>query len=267
MSGLDLVRWRHDGWHGLIDLAAGLTPGTVLEAARGEVGRRSRHAWTRPLGGRHADFWLKVYPTPDGPRALRAWRMGEALAGAGFEVAATVLVGRRRGEGVLVTRDVGGAPLLDTITRLRGESKRELLRDLGRTVGALHADGFVHGDLVPSNVQVRDGALVLLDHDRTRRGRLLVWWGARRNLVQLGRFVVPGLRLTDRVRVLRAYAERRGLSRRARRRLARWVATKTIERRIAIDRIPPAVATRAGYGALMRSGGPHDPTVAAGDHR
>jgi hypothetical protein len=129
-------------------------------------------------------------------------------------------------------------------------------------VGALHAAGFVHGDLVPSNVVVRDGDVVLLDHDRTRRGRLLVWWGARRNLVQLGRFVVPGVGLSDRVRVLAAYAGRRGLGRRARRRLARWVAAKTIRRRVAIDRVPGGDAARAGYAALMRSGGPYDPARA-----
>jgi hypothetical protein len=262
MSDVRHVRWRHDGWHGVMDLAAGLSPGPVLEAARGDVGRRSRHAWTRALDGRLAGFWLKVYPAPGGPRARRAWTMGGALADSGFDVPEAVLVGQRRREGVLVTRDVGGRPLLDVVTSARGETKRDLLRQLGRTVAALHAGGFVHGDLVPSNVLVRDGTLVLLDHDRTRYGRLLVWWGARRNLVQLGRFVVPGLRVTDRVRVLCAYAGRRGLSPRARRRLARWVAAKTIERRIAIDRIPPSTATRAGYAALMRSGGPYDPAIA-----
>jgi hypothetical protein len=40
------------------------------------------------------------------------------------------------------------------------------------------------------------------------------------------------------------------------------VAAKTIERRIAIDRIPPSMATRAGYAAVMRSGGPYDPAIA-----
>jgi Ser/Thr protein kinase RdoA (MazF antagonist) len=148
---------------------------------------------------------------------------------------------------------------VDAIAGARGAAKHELLRTLGRAVGALHAAGFVHGDLVPSNVQLRDGAVAFLDHDRTRRGQLLVWWGARRNLVQLGRFVVAGVTSSDRARVLSAYADRRGLSRRARRRLARWVAAKVVARRIAIDRIPAAVAADAGHARLMRSGGPFDP--------
>jgi hypothetical protein len=188
--------------------------------------------------------------------------MGAALAAAGFASPDGVLVGRRGGEGVLVTRDAGGRPLMDAVATAAGAAKRELLCALGRAVGGLHTAGFVHGDLVPSNVLARDDGFVLLDHDRTRRGRLLVWWGARRNLVQLGRFVVPGLRAADRMRVLCAYADRRGLSRRARRRLARWVAAKTVARRVAIDCIPDADAARAGYAVVMRSGGPYDPARA-----
>jgi hypothetical protein len=59
--------------------------------------------------------------------------------------------------------------------------------------------------------------------------------------------------------VLAAYAAGRGLSRRAQRRLARWVVAKTMARRCAIDRIPEAAAARAGFRELMRSGGPFDP--------
>jgi hypothetical protein len=188
--------------------------------------------------------------------------MGAALAAADLAAPEAILVGRRDGAGVLVTRDVGGRPLLEAVMTAAGSGKRELLQALGRAVGGLHEAGFVHGDLVPSNVIARDGELVLLDHDRTRHGRVLVWWGARRNLVQLGRFVVPGLRAVDRMRVLCAYADRRGLSRRGRRRLARWVAAKTIARRVAIDRISDPAAARAGYAALMRSGGPYDPATA-----
>jgi hypothetical protein len=87
---------------------------------------------------------------------------------------------------------------------------------------------------------------------------LLVWWGGRRNLVQLGRFVVPGVSLRDRARVLVAYARRRGLGRRRRRRLAAWLVRATIRRRCRIDGIDPATATRVGFGELMRCGGPFD---------
>jgi aminoglycoside phosphotransferase (APT) family kinase protein len=153
------------------------------------------------------------------------------------------------------------------VTAAGPAERRALLRRLGAEVARLHEAGFVHGDLVPSNVLARDDGFVLLDHDRTRRGRLLVWWGARRNLVQLGRFVVPGVGVSDRWRVLAAYADRRGLSRRARRRLARWVAAKVTARRIAIDRLPPDEARRAGHARLMRSGGEFDPALREGSPR
>ena len=264
-----LVAWRHGEWHGIVDLAAGVAPGALVaraDVARAddEGGRRSRHARTWPLEGAHTGLWLKVYPAPDGPRARRAWKMGGALAAAGFDVPDGVLVGVRQRAGVLITRDVGGRALLDAVASARGEAKRDLLRALGRAVGALHAAGFVHGDLVPSNVQVRDGAIAFLDHDRTRRGHALVWWGGRRNLVQLGRFVVPRLTATDRARVLGAYAAGRGLGRPRRRRLAAWLVGRIVARRCAIDRIAPAEAARAGFRQLMRSGGPFDPLASGG---
>src|SRR5205823_2160469 len=132
--------------------------------------------------------------------------------------------------------------------------KRALLGRLGAEVARLHRAGFVHGDLVPANIRLVGERFVFLDNDRTRRSRLLVRLAGRRNLVQLGRFVVPGLTLTDRARVLGAYAPRRG-----HRRLARWLVAKTMARRCAIDRIPEAAAARAGFRELMRSGGPFDP--------
>jgi hypothetical protein len=190
--------------------------------------------------------------------------MGEALRRAGFTAPETLAAARRRGEGLLVTRDVGGEDLLTAVAARRGAAKRALLATLGTTVGRLHAAGFVHGDLVPSNLRVAGERLVFLDNDRTRRSRLLVALAGRRNLVQLGRFVVPGVTLADRARVLAAYARTRGLSRAARRRLGWWVVAKTTARRCAIDRISAAAARAAGYRELMRSGGRFD---AVGEER
>lgn len=261
MTPAPCVRFTHDGWRGWIDLAAGISPARLAALVREPGGeRRSRHAWTRRLGGADEGLWLKVYPTPDGRRARRAWRMSAALRARGLGAPEGVLVGVRSGEGLLVTREVGGMALADALAAARRPARWRLLRGLGAAVAELHRNGFVHGDLVPPNVHVGESGFVFLDHDRTRRGRLLVWWGARRNLVQLGRFVVAGIATTDRARVLAAYGAGRGLSRRGRHALARWVMAKTIERRSAIDRIPIDVATRAGFAALMRSGGPYDPT-------
>jgi hypothetical protein len=137
-----------------------------------------------------------------------------------------------------------------------------VLRALGAEVARLHQAGFVHGDLVPPNVRRTDAGFVFLDNDRTRRMPLALV--ARRNLVQLGRFVVPGVTVTDRARVLWAYAAGRGWSRRRRHRVAGWLLRKITARRCAIDGIAPEAAARVGFRALMRSGGPFDPARPAG---
>ena len=258
------VRWQsRDGWRGWIDPGAAVDAEGCVAVAESGAGRSSRHARTIHVAA--AGLFVKAYPSPDGRRASRAFRMGHALLAHGFAAPTAVLVARRGGAGLLVTRDVGGAMLADAVARLARDgaagrrAKRALLARLGSEVGRLHAAGFVHGDLVPPNVQVRDRTVVFLDHDRTRRSRFLVWWSARRNLVQLGRFVVPGVTLTDRTRVLAAYGQARGLSRRVRRRLGWWVVAKTTARRCAIDRIGTDVAARVGFRELMRSGGRFDP--------
>ena len=251
--------WACHGWRGLVRADVPVAPHEVLATVARDEGRRSRHARTLRVELGDVVVYVKAYPAPDGRRALRAFRMGRALTLAGFGAPEALLIGRRGGEGVLVTRDAGVPPLLDALAGAGRAGKRRLLDVLGTAVGRLHAAGFVHGDLVPSNVLASADGVVFLDHERTRRGRLLVWWGARRNLVQLGRFVVRGVSLADRVRVLRAYAAARGLSDRGRRRLARWLVPATTARRCRIDHVAPSAAAAAGFRNLMRSGGPFDP--------
>jgi hypothetical protein len=257
------VRWREGAWRGWIDPRARLDPRACLAAAEAAPGRTSRHARTVRLAAPDGDVFVKTYPAPGGYRALRAFRIGEALRAAGFGAPDVVVAATRGRDGLLVTHDAGGEDLLGAVAARRDDrrAKRALLRALGGEVARLHAAGFVHGDLVPPNVRVAGGRFVFLDNDRTRRSRALVVVGGRRNLVQLGRFVVPGVGVTDRARVLDAYARGRGLSRDARRRLARWLVAKTIARRCAIDRIAAADAARAGYRELMRSGGAFDPAA------
>jgi hypothetical protein len=264
------ARWIGGGWRGLVRADVPLAPHEAVALGAVGEGRRSRHARTRRVELAGAVVYVKVYPAPDGRRALRAHRMACALARAGFGAPETLVVGTRGDEGVLVTREVEGRGLLDALAeRARGAvaAKRVLLRALGAEVGRLHAAGFVHGDLVPSNVLVGSEGFVFVDHDRTRRARLLVWWHGRRNLVQLGRFVAAGVTLADRARVLDAYARARGLGRRGRRRLAGWLVRTTTARRCRVDRIPHDAAAHAGFRELMRSGGRFDDTSAGSDSR
>jgi lipopolysaccharide kinase (Kdo/WaaP) family protein len=260
------VRWSAAGWSGWRADDGAVDVDACLAADARADGRRSRHARTQGVQTAAGTIFVKSYPPPGASRARRAFAMGRALAAAGFAAPRALLVGSRAGAGLLVTGDTGGDDLLVAMARLaagdssRRRTKRALLHTLGAEVARLHRAGFVHGDLVPPNLRWRDGELVFLDNDRTRRGRLpLLARGARRNLVQLGRFVIPGVSVTDRARVLRAYATARGFGRRQRHRLGTWVMRKITARRCAIDHICPDVAARAGFRTLMRSGGPFDP--------
>lgn len=259
--------WSEGGWQGRAVTHGGVDPEWACSLVEGGGGRESRHARTFPCDVDGRRIWVKVYAAPGARHARRAFRMGLALTAAGFAAPRALLVGSREGEGLLVTEDVGGAPLLVELVGAPGSRKRMILCRLGAEVGRLHVAGFVHGDLVPSNILVREGRPVFLDHDRTRRNAALVWWQGRRNLVQLGRFVVPGLSASDRARVLDAYATERGWAEAQRRRLARWVMRKVTMRRCEIDGIDVETAERAGFRALMRSGGPFDPAVREGGGR
>ncbi len=257
--------WREAGWrgwrvHGPLDVAA------CLAADASGAGRRSRHARSQRLETPDGALFVKSYPPPACRRARRAFAMGRALEAAGFGAPRALLVGCRAGAGLLVTADAGGEDLLGLVARLASaggeerQAKRAVLHALGAEVARLHRAGFVHGDLAPPNLRRTEGGFVFLDNDRTHRTHLPLQ--TRRNLVQLGRFVVPGLTATDRARVLWSYARGRGWSRRRRHLLAGWLLRKITARRCAIDGIAPEAAARAGFRTLMRSGGPFDPACA-----
>lgn len=257
--------WARAGWRGWRRCDTPLDVEGWLAVAANGTGRASRHARTMRRTDGRFDVWIKVWPARGSRRARRAFAMHEALRRAGFLAPVSLVVAWRADEGLLVTAHVEGIGLLERYAELaaggaaaRGE-RRLLSRRLGATVGRLHQAGFVHGDLVPGNIRVVGERFCFLDNDRTRRIPLAI--GGRRNLVQLGRFVVPGVGLSDRMRVLCAYAEARGLSRRARRRLGWWLVRKIIARRCRIDHIALAAATAAGFRRLMQAGGPFDPAA------
>lgn len=89
--------------------------------------------------------------------------------------------------------------------------KRNLLHNLGKTVGRLHSAGIVHGDLRLDNIIVirwheRNPDYYFIDNERNSffphgipdRLRL-------KNLVQINMIVMPQITLSDRLRFFRAY--------------------------------------------------------------
>lgn len=244
---------------------------------------RDIHPETRrfryPRGEEGREYYLKIYHRshPFGTikdlfrqsKSFRALKQGLALAEHGFHVPFAVAAGEERDRRLLkraflLTVRIDGSPLplylrehhAVPLSLIALREKRESLRKLALEIGRLHRMGFVHGDLVPSNILIRREergvGFFYMDNDRTRR--YPVWLPQRlwmRNLVQLNRFVLPGVSLQDRMRFLKSYLGGKTWGRKERR-LARQLEKRTRERRLECDRI----AAQVSFRELMRWDGP-----------
>ena len=230
----------------------------------------SKHPQTLPVCLRQRptdnEFYLKVFHPSKSwsafkdvfrmSMASRAWHQGLALSEAGFSVPLTIAAGEQRRRrflhrAFLLTQKVDGQPahlflrrLIDRREKNLSDAKRSGLREVAGLVRRLHEHGFVHGDLVASNIFVSDaetGGLIayFMDNDRTRR--YPSWlpqslW--KRNLIQLNRMPLPGITLQDRMRFFHAYLDSAKLTR-SERRLAYWLERKTRRRRKECDGVDP----------------------------
>ena len=175
-----------------------------------------------------------------GPRGVQLEAITQALNDAGFNAPAILLRGTSpRGDELIITLAAGGNGPMRVLADLSDgplAPKRALLRGAGRELARLHRCGFVHGDLTPFNLFLLCGEpvrLALIDNDRTHQNPLLLRQRAQlRNLVQLGRFALPGISRTDKLRVLQGYSEM--LSSPSRRLLTRRVSAM-LNRRLRRD--------------------------------
>lgn len=255
--------------------------GELWQAVLSAIGRQLSdcHPQTVRLefrDGNPADsLFLKIFHPPSGidaakdffrgSKAFRFLRQSVALAEAGFSVPITIAAGeerkgRRLQRAFVLTLAVPGEPAPEFLRNRYGEGsagltwaeKRFALESLGRQIRRLHGLGFVHGDLVPSNIVVaKEGGgefrFYLMDNDRTRRyPKCLAQSLWKRNLVQLNRFPLPGITLQDRMRFFRAYAGRTDWGKACRRLLSR-LERKTRQRREECD----AVNVTGSFRRLM----------------
>ena len=220
------------------------------------------------------DFYLKVFHGTGGwsvlkdlfriSRAFRAWRQGLALSAEGFDVPLTIAAGEQRRfrflrRAFILTRRLDGQPAHLFLGRLMNQARRNLpdlkrreISRVGGLVRRLHEHGFVHGDLVASNILVVDTGetplFYFMDNDRTRRYPFWMpqsLW--KRNLIQLNRMPLPGITLQDRMRFFHAYLGSRKLTI-SQRRLARWLEQMTRRRRRECDGVEPS----GDFRRLMR---------------
>lgn len=224
-----------------------------------------------PQGEGRKKFYLKIYHGSRAlgtfkdlfrdSKALRALKQGEALSKQGFHVPRAVAAGEERSfrflkRAFLLTSGIEGLPLpffLQERCRLPLDpgavrKKRGYLKQLALEIRCLHDDGFVHGDLVPYNILVNVEeervTFFYMDNDRTRR--YPAWFPHpfwKRNLVQLNRFVLPGISLQDRMRFLKFYLGNKPW-RKGERRLVRWLEEKTRKRRQKYDGVEASISFR-----------------------
>lgn len=238
------------------------------------------------VDGKERVLYLKIFHSVQGlsalkdllrhSKAFRFWRQGVALRESGFHVPLTVAVGEQRRFhfvqcAFVLTERIDGQALPGFLARrdARRADSRVLpqkwkgIRAFGILVRRFHQLGFVHGDMVASNILVQETAdagmkFYLMDNDRTRRFPLWLpqsLW--RRNLVQLNRMPLPTISLQDRMRFLHAYLDAGKFSV-PERKLAHWLELKTRQRRKECDGADPSV----NFRRLMR----WSPELAAANH-
>jgi serine/threonine protein kinase len=193
-------------------------------------------------------------------KAFRSMHQADALARLNFKVPITVAAGEKREHRLLrkafiLTIGVKGQSLPALLAQDAGVhsislyEKRNALKHLALEVRRLHESGFVHGDLVPTNIFVsrspgKESVFFFMDNDRTHQYPQWIshtLW--RRNLVQLNRIPLPGVTLQDRVRFLGHYLGLKEWGNKERQ-LLTWLERKTRKRRKECDSVDSSVSFR-----------------------
>lgn len=147
-----------------------------------------RHPWHERVRA-----WLGQGPGDHEWLALRR------LSQAGIAVPRPLAFGSLAdGDRLLVMEHIVGRPLAEALAQGR-HARRELIAALGRALFALHARGYVHGDLHHGNVLATAQGPVLLDLQRTRRSRSAA--ARTRDLAHLDHSLASCLSTADRVRL------------------------------------------------------------------
>jgi len=258
-------RWSGELWQTILEVITEQSP--------------SKHPQTVevhwPRGRTAATFYLKIFHGSVGMRALkdifrqskavRSMHQAVALRRFNFNVPLPLAAGEKREHGLLrkafvLTLHVNGQSLpallkqhslgINGLTLLE---KRRGLKQLAAEVRRLHELGFVHGDLLPTNIFVSQGEgkesrFFFMDNDRTRhypKWMPHALW--RRNLVQLNRIPLPRVTLQDRMRFLSHYLDLKEWGNEERRLLS-WLEHKTRQRRKECDHVD----TSGSFRHLMR---------------
>jgi tRNA A-37 threonylcarbamoyl transferase component Bud32 len=183
------------------------------EAVEHEVLRDSPRRRLVVLGDAPRPLLVKQYRLGSGSHALRErvktasgrspaareWRALRALAARGVPVPEPLGAAALPGGDAIVVLAFVPARDLRTLFDAGFRADRALLGAIGRAVAALHAAGWVHGDLQCGNLLAADGRVLLVDLQRARRDT-----AEAARIADLGFLddsLAPHLSTPDRVRV------------------------------------------------------------------
>lgn len=258
-------KWSGELWHSVLQV--------ITQQPLSKHPQTVELSW--PQGGNDVRLYVKIFHADCGLRALkdifrysraiRSMHQSAALRKFNFNVPFTLAAGEKRQHGLLrkafvLTLGINGQslPILLQEHYSAGREftlldKRSGLKQLATEVRRLHQLGFVHGDLLPTNILVsraegKPSLFFFMDNDRTRRYPKWVpqvLW--RRNLVQLNRLPLPGITLQDRMRFLSHYLQLKTWGKKERRLLS-WLEHKTRKRRKECD----SVDASGSFRQLMR---------------
>jgi hypothetical protein len=175
------------------------------------------------------------------------------LAQNGFDVPVTIAIGESRSglfhsESFSVTLGIKNTKRAVDIARQTREittpeqlsAHRDLIRNFGRTIGKMHANGIFHGDLRFGNVLLSperaSWRFFFIDNARTKKFVLLPFWLRIKNLVQLNISASGLFSRTDRMRFFTEYCARTGTGKKTRKVLIKAVLLKT-RRRLNTEKI------------------------------
>lgn len=199
------------------------------------------YRYTIDLHGKRELLYLKRFPHRSladaikhlfrPSRASRAFKAGLTLPKYGLHTPQMVAFLQKKdgpihSEDILITHAMTNATALSDFLSackpIAPQKKRDLMADLGRTIGQMHAAGICHGDLRGGNVFIEEKSdgwqFFFIDNERTVKYRLLPSRLKRKNLVQLN-MQQANVSTTDRIRFLKNYRIAAGISQKKTRRL------------------------------------------------
>ena len=209
------------------------------------------------FSGKKCDLYLKQYlyrSCSDSiihlfrpSRAARAAAASLMLAQHGFSIPPVIAVGHFnhgpfKTKHFLITLEIKNAHdlyfflnaecCLHKIENLK--TKRQFIKNLGKTIGRMHNAQIAHGDLRPGNIFAKqtdtDFAFSFIDNERTRKFPKLPPNLRIKNLIQVNMVPQYPISNTDRMRFFNAYLNENPQCRKNRKTLARTVLARTDQR-------------------------------------